>query len=82
MGNIVELQVEGMDCAACEQRLQTVLGRLDGVGHVAADHTSGRVRLRFDPGRVAVATVEETATERIETAGFTVTGSRQDQGAR
>ncbi len=41
MGQIVELRVEGMDCAACERRLAAVLGGLDGVGGVEADHTTG-----------------------------------------
>ena len=80
MGQIVVLQVEGMDCGACERRLRTVLGRLDGVGAVEADHASGRVRVRFDPSRVAGDVLATAATERIEQAGFTVTGrSQQDE---
>ncbi len=42
-----------MDCGACERRLQTVLGRLDGVGAVEADHITGRVRVRFGSSRGA-----------------------------
>lgn len=84
MGQIVTLQVEGMDCGACERRLQTVLGRLDGVGAVNADHTTGRVLVRFDPSRVAAGALASAVRERIEQAGFTVTGQAQptDQETR
>lgn len=83
MGQIVALQVQGMDCGACERRLQAVLGRLDGVGQVEADHVTGRVRVRFDPSRMGAGALAAAATRRIEEAGFTVTGLEQeDQGAR
>jgi copper chaperone CopZ len=88
MGQIVELRVEGMDCAACERRLAAVLGGLDGIGGVEADHTTGVVRVRLAPSRVGadVLTADVLTTEavqRIERAGFTVTSSQQQQeGAR
>ena len=77
MGQVVALQVEGMDCSACGRRLQAVLGRLDGVGAVEADHVTGRVRVRFDPSRVEAGALASAARERIELAGFTVTGQAQ-----
>ena len=83
MGQIVALQVQGMDCGGCERRLATVLGRLDGVGQVEADHVTGLVRVRFDPSRVGAEALATAATKQIERAGFTVTGPEpQDQGAR
>lgn len=80
MGQIVALQVHGMDCGACERRLRTVPDRLDGVGQVDADHTTGRVRVRFDPSRVAADALARVASERIEQAGFSVTGHQRDEG--
>ena len=81
MGQILALQVGGMDCEACERRLHTVLGRLDGVAAVDADHASGRVEVRFDPSRVSAEALRRAAAERIEQAGFTVTGHHQEQEA-
>lgn len=78
MGQIVALRVGGMDCGACERRLRAVLGRLDGVGGVEADHATGRVEVRFDPSRVSAGVLGRAAAERIEQAGFTVT-ARHDQ---
>lgn len=72
----VVLAVAGMDCGACERRLAKVLARLDGVGHVDADHVLGQVRLRVDRGRASPEAVRSLAAERIEQAGFTVTGSQ------
>jgi copper chaperone CopZ len=79
MGQIVALQVQGMDCGACERRLETVLGRLDGVGQAEADHVTGRVRLRFDPSRVGASALATAAAERIGQAGFTVAGLPQPE---
>lgn len=83
MGQVVLLQVEGMDCGACERRLATVLGRLDGVGQVDADHATGQVRIRFDAALVSAGTLAARAGERITQAGFTVTGhSQRDEESR
>ena len=81
MGQIMALQVGGMDCGACERRLQNVLGRLDGVGGVTADHAAGRVEVRFDPARVSAEALGRAAAEQIEQAGFTVTGHQREEGA-
>jgi len=64
----VTLQVSGMTCTGCEQRVDTVLRRVEGVREVYADHTTGRVEVRVgakltDPGLLG---------QRIETAGYEV----------
>ncbi|GAB3488559.1 heavy-metal-associated domain-containing protein [Amycolatopsis cihanbeyliensis] len=64
----VELDVRGMECGACEQRVAAVLKRVDGVRTATADHTSGRVEVSVGaklPGR-------DVQVERIEAAGFEV----------
>lgn len=66
----VVLQVKGMSCTGCEQRIGTVLGRVDGVRTVEADHACGRVRVRFAPER----TGREVLAERIESLGYEVVG--------
>ena len=62
----LNLTVTGMNCTGCEARIATVLARVDGVSHVAADHAAGTVVIDYDP-----ATVEATAiTERLADAGY------------
>ncbi len=62
------LQVEGMTCSGCEQRIGTALRRIDGVREVTADHTTGEVAVRFDPQT----TGPDAVRERITMAGYTV----------
>lgn len=66
----VVLQVKGMSCTGCEQRIGTVLGRVEGVRTAEADHTCGRVRVQFAPER----TGREALAERIESLGYEVVG--------
>ena len=65
---ILRLQVQGMSCSGCEQRIGTALRRLDGVMEATADHKAGEVRLRFDP----TSTNQGAVVERIVLAGYTV----------
>lgn len=62
------LTVEGMDCSGCEQRIQRVVGRLEGVRRVTADHQRGQIQVVLDAATVVPAAVQAA----IEQAGYTV----------
>lgn len=62
------LQVNGMTCTGCEQRIGTVLRRVEGVREVRADHTTGRVDVRVGPELADRAVLGE----RVTNAGFEV----------
>lgn len=64
------LQVSGMSCSGCEQRIATVLSRVDGVVRSSADHTTGAVRVVLDPARNS----EQAVSDAIEQAGYQVVG--------
>ncbi len=64
----LELQVNGMTCAGCEQRVGTVLRRVEGVRQVTADHTTGRVQVRIGPELAD----RDVLGERINNAGYEV----------
>jgi copper chaperone len=66
--NELKLQVKGISCSGCEQRIQKVLARIEGVVRAAADHQAEEVRVLFDPNR----TSEETLRSSIEQAGYEV----------
>jgi len=66
-------QVEGMDCPSCEHRLSKALRKLEGVTKAEANSRTGEVRVTFDQGRAP----EAVLGERIEAAGFRVTGSEE-----
>ena len=62
------LQVEGMTCTACENRIQRALGQLEGVRQARADHQAGEVRVVVDPAK----TLEEAIRARITQSGYAV----------
>ncbi len=64
------LQVSGMSCSGCEERIGTALSRLDGVVRSSADHESGRVRVAYDPAQVSA----EMVRARIQEMGYAVAG--------
>ncbi len=74
MAESVTLQVEGMTCTGCEQRLGNALRRVDGVREAAADHRSGEVRVRFDSD----VTDRAALAAQVHTAGYEVTGDADD----
>ncbi|GAA4888902.1 heavy-metal-associated domain-containing protein [Pseudonocardia sp. C8] len=69
----IVMQVSGMHCGGCAQRIGTVLRRVEGVRDVQADHVSGRVEIQIGPELADRAMVADL-TERIEAAGFQVVG--------
>lgn len=71
MVQTVSLQVTGMSCSGCEQRVGRALGRMDGVSEAKADHRTGVVDVRFDP---AVADTARLA-ERVQEVGYEVVGN-------
>lgn len=68
MTSEISVQVRGMTCEGCEERIVSALERLDGVRDGDADHRRGEVRVRFDPDRVTRLAIRE----RIEFAGYEV----------
>lgn len=80
MAETMTLQVEGMTCMGCEQRVGTALRRVDGVRDVDADHRTGQVQVRFAPNT----TGPDAVVERITLAGYAVRNDGLDRqgGAR
>jgi copper chaperone CopZ len=62
------LQVAGMSCTGCEQRIDALLRRVEGVREVSADHTTGAVRIRVGPELAD----RGVLAQRLATAGFEV----------
>ncbi|GAB6876629.1 heavy metal translocating P-type ATPase [Thermaerobacter litoralis] len=50
----VTLPIEGMTCAACANRIERGLKKMDGVADAAVNLALARARVRFDPSRVTV----------------------------
>jgi copper chaperone len=61
------LKVDGMACGACENRVQKVAKRIDGVTDAVADHRTNTARVTFDPSKTNPAAIAKSITED---AGF------------
>lgn len=64
------LQLAGMTCTGCENRIQKVLGRLAGVRSTSADHRSGEVRVLFDQQQTSAGSIGDA----IAGAGYEIIG--------
>ena len=79
MTDTVVLQVEGMTCTGCEERIAKVLGRLDEVREARAGRSTGQVWVTFNPDRVAAGALAQLAAERIERAGYQVRSLSEEE---
>lgn len=61
-------EVEDIHCDGCEHAIRRAVGRIEGVAHVEADHTTNRVDVEYDDSRVDAAVI----VERLTTAGYPV----------
>jgi copper chaperone CopZ len=64
----LKLKVDGMDCTACERRLETALSRVQGVVRSKADYQQGSVSVVTDPSKA----IEDSIRATIQKAGFGV----------
>lgn len=64
----VTLNVTGMNCNGCAERISRVLARLPGVTVLGADHQQGVVEVRLDSNQAS----REEIQERIEHLGYGV----------
>ena len=62
---LVDLSLEGMTCAACANRIERKLNRLDGV-EASVNYATEQAAVRYDPDRVTVADL----LGAVESAGY------------
>ncbi|MBV8159001.1 MAG: cadmium-translocating P-type ATPase [Dyella sp.] len=62
----ITLLTDGMRCAACAWLIDRALQRVDGVLDVGANAVTGRIRIAWDPARVALSSV----LERLALLGY------------
>tara|TARA_R110001599_G_scaffold64004_1_gene178266 strand:+ start:8948 stop:11134 length:2187 start_codon:yes stop_codon:yes gene_type:complete len=61
---VLTLRVEGMDCGGCERKVESALGRLDGIEEVTASSVTGSVKIHSqDHGAPPQETIERVLNE-------------------
>jgi P-type Cu+ transporter len=73
----VDLELEGMSCAACAARIEKSLNDLEGV-EAAVNFATERAAVRYDDGRVRV----EDLLRAVESVGYGAALERPDEGER
>lgn len=64
----LQLTVNGMTCGGCENAVKRVVGKLEGVESVTADHVAGLVGVDFDATRVTADAIKN----EIEAIGYSI----------
>ncbi len=67
MTSRIELQLGGMGCEKCEERVSAAVGQLTGVRRATADHRTGEVRVLVE-GEVG----RDDVVARVTEAGYEV----------
>lgn len=62
-----KLRVEGMDCPACELKIENAMRRLPGVGDISVSYASGTLALELDQEQTSPRTIEEA----VKALGYT-----------
>lgn len=63
------LNVKGMMCGGCENRVQNVIKDIEGVENVKADHNTGKVTITLNKDvetKVIVETIEDIGYEVVK----------------
>ena len=56
---VISLPISGMTCAACAQRIEKVLNRLDGVYKASVNLAAEKATVEFDPSKIRTGAIKE-----------------------
>jgi Cu+-exporting ATPase len=73
-GSEVELDIQGMTCAACSARVEKALSRLSGVQQASVNLATEKARVSFDPTQIQ----SSDLTAAVEAAGYKASVARED----
>lgn len=60
----MKLNVEGMSCSHCENRVKKVVGALNGVQSVAVDLAGKSVTVEFDAAQIGLRAIADAIEEQ------------------
>jgi len=60
----IQLNVEGMLCSHCENRVMKALGAIDGVSNVSISLKDNTVTVYYDPSKVSPKVINEAVEEQ------------------
>ena len=60
--SLIEVKIEGMTCTGCEQTIQRIVGKLEGIKSVTATFTDGRAVIEYYPSTVDTLKINDAIT--------------------
>ncbi|MFP4035366.1 MAG: heavy metal translocating P-type ATPase [Desulfovermiculus sp.] len=73
-GSEIELDIQGMTCAACSARVEKALSRLSGVHQASVNLATEKARVSFDPKQIQSADL----IAAVEAAGYKAAVAREE----
>ena len=73
----VTIPIGGMSCAACAQRVEKAIRKLEGVATVSVNFATEKATVSYDPGKVRLSVIREA----IEKAGYKALESSRTDAA-
>lgn len=73
----ITIPIGGMTCAACAQRLEKAIGKLDGVTKASVNFATEKASIEYSPQQVRVSAIKET----IEKTGYKALEVTKDDAA-
>jgi len=64
--NTVTIPIEGMTCAACANRIEKALGRMDGVLRVSVNFATEKATVEYNPQKIRISAIRQV----IEKIGY------------
>ncbi len=68
MMNKETLQISGMTCAACAQRVEKAVGKVEGISEASVNFATEKLSVAYEEGRASLSVIKEA----IEKAGYGV----------
>jgi len=59
----VTIPIGGMTCAACSQRIEKVIGKLNGVTSACANFATEKATIKYDPSKVRISQIKATISK-------------------
>jgi P-type Cu+ transporter len=74
----VTLQITGMTCAACANRIEKGLNKVEGIDHAAVNFALEQATVSFDSSKVNQAQLESAMLARVEKLGYKAEVKREE----
>ncbi|MFS0656098.1 heavy metal translocating P-type ATPase [Bacillus sp. 179-C3.3 HS] len=70
-----EFDIEGMTCAACANRIEKKINRMDGIDHGSVNYALEKLQVTYHPGQTSPSDIKDA----VQSIGYSLIESAEDQ---